>query len=104
MATFSVPRPVVNPPSITVPGNIGPPENNFSFGRSQFDGIRPGTPQILNVGSNWGRIRSVGKKKCLDLTLETNFPVTANCSIFDVSKNLKIKNSESEKSSAIETF
>lgn len=83
MATFSVPRPVVNPPPISVPGNIGPPENNFSFGRSQFDGIRPGTPQILNAGSNWGRIRSVGKKKCLDLTLETNYPVTANCSIFD---------------------
>lgn len=53
--------------------------DGFSFGRSLFDGILPGTPQVLNLDSSWGRIRSVENHNCLDLKPEVAYPVAHDC-------------------------
>ena len=59
--------------------------DGFSFGRSLFDGILPGTPQVLNLDSSWGRIRSVENHNCLDLKPEVAYPVAHDCAQINVS-------------------
>lgn len=57
-------------------GSVG---TNFSFGRSEFDSIVPGTPQIIRTDSNFGRIVSVIEQHCLDLVVDSNYPQAEEC-------------------------
>lgn len=52
---------------------------SFNLGRSEFDKIQPGTKQLLDYDSAWGRIQSVESKLCLDLEPDTVYPVDKEC-------------------------
>jgi len=57
-------------------GSIG---TEFSFGRSEFDSIVPGTKQVIRTDSNFGRIVSVIEQHCLDLIVDSNYPIAEEC-------------------------
>jgi len=61
--------------------------NQFSLGRSLFEGTIPGTPKILTSDSSWGRIQSVETQTCLNLSEGVNYPIASECAQINVSTN-----------------
>ena len=58
--------------------------DSFSLGRSLFEGIIPGTPQILQTDSSWGRIKSIETQSCLNLSQTANYPIASDCAPINV--------------------
>jgi hypothetical protein len=53
---------------------------DFQQGRATFERPVPGSIQVIDTDSAWGKIKSVETEKCFDLDKEKFYPLTKECS------------------------